>query len=427
MFNTQAENLKNFINARFGMFVHYGLYSLRGQDPWYLNKEKIPLCEYKKLAEQFTAREYNADKLCAMAQRAGMKYICLTTMHHDGFMLYDSALSEFNSVRYGGRDLVQETIEAARKYALRIHLYHSLNHWTATPDGADALESAEHYETFITFTFQRIRELLTKYNPIDVLWYDGWWPFNAKGWQAEKMNEMVREIQPWILVNGRNGLAGDFTTPEQQMKAPNPWKPWEACITLNDNWAYVRDDLQWKSQYALSALLVTAAKGNGNLLLGIGPEPDGGIPEEAERILERIGKWLHTNREAFSNNIVFDLDLEERKNSLSDWSPVCDFTASGNTLYIIVTYWQSKRLIITGLQTPPETITLLENEQEYPFEYESETGKLIIKNLPEDSPGFRPIFRVTCRVQPEIYGCGGMRRPTVPHPPYDPCTSDLNW
>ena len=130
MYKTKEENLEDFINARYGLFIHYGLYSLKGKDPWFMNKEMISPKEYRYLADDFNAENFDADKICALSKDAGMNYICITTMHHDGFMLYDSEISDFNSFKYCGRDLVQETIVAARKYSLRVHLYHSLNNWS---------------------------------------------------------------------------------------------------------------------------------------------------------------------------------------------------------------------------------------------------------------------------------------------------------
>lgn len=426
MFKTRKDNLDDFVKARYGLFIHYGLYSLLGRGEWCLNKELIDVDEYKVLADKFTAENFDANNICALAKAAGMHYICLTTMHHDGFMLYDSDIRDFCTTKTAcGRDLVQETITAARKYGLRIHLYHSLNHWTASPDAAAALESKEAYDKFIDFTFARIRELVTKYSPIDVLWYDGWWPFNAEGWQAKAMNKMVLDIQPWLIFNGRNGLPGDFTTPEGHMSAPSPWRPWEACLTLNDNWCYVKGDNNWKSPYKIIEMLLTAAKGNGNLLLGVGPEPDGSIPNVAENILLEVGDWLKQNGEAVYNTEFFDMGLMERGNHRSDWSHLCEYTVSGNNLYLTVKQWPGNNLTITGLKSEPKSVTLLASGDKYDFDYSTANGKLCIKNLSSEMPKLRPVFKVECMIPPEIYRCGGMHIPRVPHPPYDPCPSDL--
>ena len=427
MFKDIKENLQDFIKARYGMFVHYGLFSIPGRGEWIMNKELIYPDEYRKLADDFNPVNFDADKICAMAKKAGMKYICPTTMHHDGFMLYDSDLSDFNSVKYCGRDLVRELIDAARKYGLRVHLYHSLNDWSATPDAVAALENKEDYDLFIENTFARFKELVTKYSPIDVLWYDGWWPFDKNGWQAEKMNKMVREIQPWILFNGRNGLDGDFGTPEGHVSAPEPWRPWEACITHNDNWSYVTHDDQWKSPYQLITMLLTVAKGNGNLMLNVGPKADGSIPEEAEKILMETGEWLNNNHEAVFDTDVFTFNLEERGDKRGDWAHTCVYSASGNNLYLTIKFWPGSELVITGLETAPEKVSMLADGVQYEFDYNQENGKLVIKGLPEEPPALRPVLKVECVAPPKIYRCGGMRTPNATHPPYDPCSSDLQW
>jgi alpha-L-fucosidase len=354
-----------------------------------------------------------------------MRYVGLTTMHHDGFMLYDSELSDFNTVRTAcGRDLVAETVAAARRRGLRVHLYHSLNHWTSRPDAVAALESKADHDAFIEHVFARIKELVVKYSP-DVLWYDGWWPFDATGWRAEAMNAMVEALQPGILVNGRNALPGDFGTPEGHMAAPKLWRPWEACITLNDNWCYVKGDENWKSPWQVVAMLLQAAKGNGNLLLDIGPEPDGAIPAKVKEILLRVGDWLRCNGDAVFDTEVFDMGLMERGSHRSDWSHVVDYTASGDNLYLTVKYSAPSPLVISGLRTVPTAVSRLADGSPLEFDYSPEEGRLVIKGLVADPAAFRPVVKVTCVAPPEIRRCGGMRTPSVSHPPYDPCPSDL--
>lgn len=426
-FQDREENLRDFMDARYGLFLHYGLYSVVGHGEWALNKELIDVAEYKKLADSFTAKNFDADRICSLAVDAGMRFICLTTMHHDGFMLYDSKLTDFNAVKTAcGRDLVAETVAAARKHGLRVHLYHSLNHWTCSPDSVDAQEDPAAYEKFMEFTFARLKELVTKFNPIDVLWYDGWWPFSAEKWRGEEMNRMVSEIQPWVLFNGRNGLSGDFGTPEGHMSAPTPWRPWEACLNTNDNWGYMKGDNNWKTPDQILSLVVTAAKGRGNLLLNVGPEPDGTIPAPAEKALREVGAWLKKNGEAVLDNMeVFDMDLMERGTHRSDWSHFVDFTASGNNLYMITKFWTGDEPVITGLKTKPKKVTQLSTGKEFAFEYNAENGKLRIKGTPAQAPEFRPVFKVECEGKPEIYRCGGLRTPKVPHTPYDPCQSDI--
>jgi len=414
-----------FVQARYGMIVHYGLYSLLGRGEWVLNREQMPFAEYRQLADRFTAEHFDADALCELAVRAGMRYIVFTTMHHDGFRLYDSALSDFTTAKTAAkRDLVAEVIAAARARGLRVVLYHSLNNWMAQPDAVAALEDRAAYDQFIANTFASIRELVTKYNPIDALWYDGWWPFNAEGWQSERMNAMVREIQPHILFNGRNGLAGDFATPEGHLGAPKPWRPWEAGITLNDNWGYHQGDHNWKTPGQVVDMLAACARGNGNLLLNIGPRGDGSLPEASVEIFQTVGDWLQRNGECIYETEPFTLDLRERGEHRGDWHPCGPFTARGNQLYWLLRHWPGETATFSGLEAKVLQATLLGDNR--PLTVTQTGGRVAINGLPSTAPDpLCSVIRYTCDRAPAIYWTGGMRIPVVPHPRYDPCPSDM--
>lgn len=414
-----------FLEARFGMFIHYGLYSMLERGEWMMNRERLSPDEMQALAGRFNPTGFDAGRLCDLAVETGMRYVTLTTMHHEGFRLYDTALSEFNSVRHGGRDLVAELVAAARARGLRIALYHSLNNWTDRPDAADALESQTAYDEFIGHTFERIRELVTRFNPIDVLWYDGWWPFTAERWQAEKMNAMVREIQPHILFNGRNGLPGDFGTPEGHLSAPSPWRPWEGCMTLNDHWGYHRGDHHWKGADEVVSLLGLAASGRGNLLLNIGPRGDGSVPEASVAILEQVGRWMARNGEAVRGTDIFTFGLRERQGHCGDWSHQGLFTRKGNTLYHLARYWPGSRMVVGGLETEVKRVRLLGSGRDLPFTQKKDT--VTVTGLPEAAPDpVCPVVEFACASAPTMVLGGGMRIPRAPHPPYDPCPSDIN-
>ena len=413
-----------FLNARFGLFVHYSLFSILERGEWVMNRERLSHDEMLALAKQFNPVNFDADRICDLAVSSGMRYVNLTTMHHEGFRLYDTELSDFNSMHYCKRDLVEEFVNAARKRGLKIALYHSLNNWTDKPDAVDALESKGAYDEFIGNTFARLKELLTRFNPVDVIWYDGWWPFNAAEWQAEKMNAMLSEIQPHILFNGRNGLPGDFGTPEGHMSAPTPWRPWEGCITFNDHWNYHRGDQHWKGADEIVSLLATAASGRGNLLLNIGPRADGSVPEASVEILEKVGNWMKRNGESVRDTDSFTYGLMDRKGHNADWSHHGSFTRRGKTLYHLVRYWPGTRLVVAGLNTRVEQVSFLHSGQALKFTQKD--GKVTIYDLPEAAPDYVcTVLKFVCADVPEMYLSGGMRIPKVPHPPYDPCQSDI--
>lgn len=417
---------ESFSEARYGLFVHFGLYSAIGRGEWVMNREEISPAEMREVAEEFDPAAFDAEEIADLAVTGGMKYLVFTTMHHEGFRLYHSELTDFCSMKLGPkRDFVAEIIRAARTRGLKVGLYHSLNNWFDQPDAVAALENNEAYEVFIENTFARIRELVTRYNPIDILWYDGWWPFDAKGWQAERMNAMVREIQPHILFNGRNGLPGDFATPEQHLAAPKPWRPWEACITLNDNWGFHAGDQNWKTPAQVIKMLTQVAQGRGNLLLNIGPRGDGSIPGRSVEIIHAVGRWLETHGECLWGTDLCTIDPYTRGDHAGDITHHGPFTRKGNNLYLILTSLPEDRLIVTGLECRVLAASILGADR---VEFRQESGRLSVRTAGiEQSDGLPPVLKLECDRPPVIYKTGGMRIPSTPHPRYDPVPADIAW
>lgn len=413
-----------FQDARFGLFIHYGLYSLIGRGEWVMNREAIPKEEYAKWANRFTAENFNADHIVRCAKKWGMRYIVFTCKHHDGFCLYDSKLTDFTSVKAAARrDLVAEVVAACRKYGLKIGLYHSLNDWSASPDAVDALERpSECYQKIIDFVHGQIKEILTNYGKIDVMWYDGWWPFDGQGWQAEKLNAMVRNLQPGILVNGRCGIKGDFETPERHIRSF--LRPWEASVSINDNWSYHYCDHNWVSAKNIAEMLRRCSAGCGNLLLNIGLKGDGMFPSEATERMEQLGRWLETNGEAIYNTDRFEFKLRERGDGQAEWNSSGNFTAAGNNFYWHIRSWPGPVLCLAGIKSKVLNVTVLSTGKEHPFHQEGE--HVIIEGFPEHCDVSMPVvIRFRTADKPIMYLCGGMRTPKVPHCHYDPVESDI--
>jgi alpha-L-fucosidase len=325
---SRARRLAWWEQARFGMFIHFGLYSVVGQQEWVLESEGIPIPQYEILAGHFKPRPGCAREWARLARRAGQKYMVLTTKHHEGFCLWDTKLTDFNAAQQGpGRDIVREFAEAARAEGLRVGFYYSLMDWHH-PDGMRCATDEAARRRFVDYTHGLLRELLTNYGKIDILWYDVDQPLTPELWEAERMNRMVFELQPDILVNNRNGLDGDFSTPEHRIQADK--RAWESCETLNLGWGYQRADREWKSPRIVLNDLATCAQQGGNFLLNIGPEPDGTVPAESVRILETVGGWLETNGEA-----IYGTD----GGASISFGNCTNFTREGNTLYIHVYFW----------------------------------------------------------------------------------------
>ncbi len=217
---SRAERLRWWQEARFGMFVHWGLYSQLGRHEWVMNRERIPVEEYEKLADTWHPKERPAREWARLAQQAGIKYLVMTTKHHEGFCLWDTQQTDYNAVRRGpGRDLVREYVEACREFGLKVGFYYSLMDWHH-PDGALCAKDKAARRRFLDFTQGCVRELCTNYGRIDILWYDVSWPLRSpEEWESVKMSGMARELQPHLIINNRAQLDEDFGTPEEQVTA----------------------------------------------------------------------------------------------------------------------------------------------------------------------------------------------------------------
>jgi alpha-L-fucosidase len=358
--------------AKYGMFVHWGLYSILARDAWAMGDEDIPLSEYEKLALQFRPKPNAAREWARLASANGMKYMVMTAKHHEGFCLFDSSLTDYCAPKQGPRrDLVRDYVEAAREQGLRVGLYYSLMDWHH-PDWRRVKEDEAARKRFIAYTHGQIRELLTNYGKIDILWYDMAVPLDAAGWESAKMNEMVLQLQPGIVVNNRNLLPGDFSTPEQNTQATKG--DWEACMTTNDSWGYVHGDNNWKPANRLVQNLVECARDGGNYLLNIGPMADGSVPEPAIGILQEVGQWLARNGTAIYNT--------DKCAFLH--GDIAGFTRKGNTLFTHVYFWPGDTVTIGGVTTRVRSARLLATNQEVRF---TQRGRqLIFSGLPAQAP-----------------------------------------
>ena len=373
--------------AKYGMFVHWGLYSLLCRDAWAMGDEDIPLEEYVALAKRFQPQPNAAREWARLARKSGMKYMVMTAKHHEGFCLFDSALTDYCAPKQGpGRDLVKEYVDAARAEGLRVGLYYSLMDWHH-PDWLHVKEDEAARKRFIQYTHGQIRELMSNYGKIDILWYDMAVPLDAKGWESEKMNKMVFDLQPEIIVNNRNLLAGDFSTPEQSTQATKG--DWESCMTMNDTWGYVTNDHNWKSPHQLLQNLVECARDGGNYLLNIGPRADGSVPGPSVHILGDIGRWLESNGAAVYGT----------QRCFFPHGDICAFTRKNNTLYIHVYFWPGEALAIGGVTTAIKSAKLMATNQ--PVTFTQKGRQLIITGLPATPlDDLLTVIEVECESEP---------------------------
>lgn len=370
----QIRRMKWWHEAKFGMFIHFGAYSQYGRHEWAMETQAIPLEEYKQFATEFKPKPGSARTWAKLAKAAGMKYMVMTTKHHEGFCNWDTKLTDYCATKQGpGRDLVKEYVEAARAEGLRVGFYYSLMDWHH-PDGARCAQDEQARKRFVAYTHGLIRELLTNYGKIDILWYDVSWPLDAAGWESEKMNEMVFELQPDIIVNNRNKLPGDFSTPEQKIVAETGGRAWESCMTLNDSWGYQRADDNWKSARTVIRNLISCVHDGGNYLLNIGPRGDGSVPEESVRILTEVGKWIDSNGETIYKSELCD---PRRSNYAS-------FTRIGNTLYMHVHFWPGGDVAISGLRVKVKSARFHKGGQE--LKVSQDPYRVHITGLPMEAP-----------------------------------------
>jgi len=384
------ERLRWFHQARFGMFIHFGLYSLLERGEWVMFRERIRPADYAKLADHFAPEHFDPGEWARVAVEAGMKYAVFTARHHDGFCLYDSAVSDFTSVKKAAkRDFVAEYVEAFREAGLKVGIYYSLLDWRFPgyfepkihPVSAAALVQQVH---------DQVRELMSNYGKIDELWYDGDWISHGRRtdfpiadfWRAEELNAMARKLQPDILINNRCGLKEDLDTPEQHVIASELGRGWEACMTICHpaGWGYVRHTTDFKTVSELLQHLVKAASGEGNFLLNVGPKPDGSLRAEETSRLRVIGDWLKTHGEGIYGSLRCDLPNDGQPGAGNGM-----WTRRGKTAYLFVPRWPGKELVIPLVQTKALSATVMGTpigatiRQEY-------NHRLVLSGLPEQPP-----------------------------------------
>jgi len=330
---SKEERMKWWHEARFGLFIHWGLYAIPagewqgkkipGTAEWIMERARIPVSEYEKLAGQFNPVKFDAEQWVQIAQNAGMKYIVITSKHHDGFCLWDSKVTNYDIIDATPfkRDVLKELSEACKKHGMRLCFYHSIMDWhhpdaqgAFYPNYNDSKLSNPNFARYIKdYMKPQISELISNYGPLGVLWFDGEWVGDLTVEQGKDMYNYVLGLQPDIIVNnrvgkGRQGMSGfssgqepvgDFGTPEQQIPAKGlPGVDWESCMTMNDTWGYSSYDNNWKSAEDLIQKLADIAGKGGNFLLNVGPTAEGLFPKPSIERLSAIGEWLRVNGES---------------------------------------------------------------------------------------------------------------------------------
>ncbi len=354
--------------ARFGMFIHWGLYSIPAGEwegrtdhaEWIMETAKIPASVYEKFVDQFNPTKFDARQWARLARRAGMKYLVVTSKHHDGFALFDSKVSDYDVMRTPfKRDVVKELSDACREEGVVFCTYHSIMDWhhpDYVPRRAwnDTARGEPKFDRYVEHMSAQLEELLRNYGPLGVMWFDGEWEDSWTHAHGVRLHDFVRSLQPEIIINnrvdkGRAGMKGmtegehlgDFGTPEQEIPAGAdfPDLDWESCMTMNDHWGFNRADQNWKSAETLIRNLIDTASKGGNYLLNVGPTASGEFPPESVERLEAIGRWMDVNAESIYGTSAGPV-------AAAPWGRC---TKNGSRLYLHVFDWPGDGRLVLDL------------------------------------------------------------------------------
>jgi len=379
-----------FTQSRFGMFIHWGLYSMPARHEWVKNKEQIKDEDYQRYFERFDPDLYDPKAWARAAREAGMKYFVITTKHHEGFCLWDSKYTDYKATNTPhGKDLLTPMVEAFRAEGLRVGFYYSLIDWHHPEFPVDRLHPQRLDAEFRTQTAGRdvrkyaaymrnqVRELLTQFGKIDILWFDFSYPGQDgkghKDWESEKLLKMIRELQPDIMIDNRLDLpgVGDFETPEQYTPsagltdaAGNPIV-WEGCQTFSGSWGYHRDESTWKSVPMLVQMLVNHVSRGGNLLLNVGPTSRGEFDDRALDALDGLADWMHHHARAIYGCGAAPDGLHAPLDCRYTYNP------ETNRLYLHLFAWPFKAVHMAGLAGRIAYAQLLNDGSEVAFRDEA--------------------------------------------------------
>ncbi len=406
----KIQRMKWWTEARFGMFIHWGLYALPARHEWVKNRERMTNEQYQKYFELFNPDLYNPKEWAKMAREAGMKYVVLTAKHHEGFCLFDSKYTDYKSTNTPcGKDLIREYVNAFRAEGLKVGFYYSLIDWHHPDYTIDSrhpqrqesdtayarLNRGKDMNRYREYMKNQVRELLTNYGEISIIWFDFSFPGkNGKGredWDSENLLKLARSLQPGIIVDDRLDLKDveggwDFTTPEQYKVEKWPEYngkriPWETCQTFSGSWGYYRDETSWKSPAQLLELLVESASKGGNLLLNVGPTARGTFDYRAQERLKAMSEWMKVNSRSVYGCTEAPAEFTAPPNTLLTYNPVT------KRLYVHLLVYPLNRLILKNMADKIKYVQFLHDASEVNMTTgRNEAGNDLLLSLPVQKP-----------------------------------------
>ena len=386
----KARRMEWFKDAKLGIFIHWGIYSVYGIDEsWSFFNGYINYDDYMKQLNGFTASKYNAEEWVRLFKEAGAKYAVLTSKHHDGVAMWDTKQDHLSIVKDSPakEDVVRPYVKALRDNDIKVGIYFSLIDWSY-PDYPQFTrfqsrykDDPERWNRFVKFYFGQMEELSRTFNP-DLYWFDGDWEHSAKEWKAKELHDMLFDYNPKVILNSRLQGYGDYETPEQGAPITKPHNPyWELCMTMNDSWGYQRNDHNYKTPYQMLRIFADCIGMGGNLLMDIGPEQDGTIPEKQLDILKEFGRWTSKHAEAiYGTRAGIPQENYYGASALSK---------DKKTLYLYVNRKPNSTINVLGLESPVKTARLVGTDKILKFD---QSGKILRITLPEE--GLDPAISV---------------------------------
>lgn len=410
----QDAKMKWFREAKFGLFIHWGLYAIpagewKGQriagiGEWIMNRAKIPVKEYEQLAVQFNPVKFKAEDIVKLAEDAGMKYIVITSKHHDGFAMYHSKVSKYNVVDATPfkRDIVKELADACAKRGMRLGFYYSQAQDWHEPNGAGntwdfGIDSLKNFDQYLRDKAEpQVKEILTGYGPVCLIWFDT--PRMMNKDRAQRFVDILRELQPACLIDGRLGMAGDYRSMGDN-RIPNEVvrEDWEVPATLNDTWGYKSYDENWKTPEDLTFKLVDIVSKGGNYLLNIGPTAEGLVPQPSQDNLRSVGRWLKANGESiygaepspfgteFGSPNPDTSKKDARGNKLFDARTEWRCTTKPGKLFIHLFKWPTGSFELTGVSGKVVKTYFLADPSRHLLSTKQEDNKVTV-SLPSEAP-----------------------------------------